>query len=156
MDNYTQEVRVQKVEDTSIGQGDRFKKRMAEISRFAYGLSILLSLVIPFLFLNWFYRGKFLQKIKLIKSLFSSGILKENLTFKINNISKWRYIFFKYHDITFHEGAMLSIYFYIVSIILLVIIFFTIASKIVKYMRNDLLNTEAEYQKEIEKRKKMV
>ena len=144
MDNYNQEVRIQKVEDTSIGPGERFKKRMAEIMIATYIGVIILSFGIPLIFLDWFYKWKILHKLKLIKLII----------FKLNYSGKWQYISGTVKNNHFHYGVMLALYFYIVSVALLLPYAIKIAKIIVSWQYNKIINTEVKYQDEIEKRKR--
>ena len=149
MDNYTQEVRVQKVEDTSIGSGERFKKRMAEIMIVTFAGVIILSFGIPLIFLDWFYKWKIYKVYTLIKIIIYSKYS-----------GKFQYINPKYINIPNHQNtvditssSMLALYFYIVSFVLLLIIGFLIGKKYIACQKERILDREAKYEKEIERRK---
>lgn len=152
MDNYTQEVRVQKVEDTSIGSGERFKKRMAEIMIVTFAGVIILSFGIPLIFLDWFYKWKIYKVYTLIKIIIYSKYS-----------GKFQYINPKYINIPNHQNtvditssSMLALYFYIVSFVLLLIIGFLIGKKYIACQKERILDREAKYEKEIERRKKHI
>ena len=81
------------VEETSIGPGERLKRRIRKISFYLYSISIILSFGLPLLFLDWFYKWKIWIKFELIKYII----------FKFNYSGKWQYISgtVKHHH--FHE-----------------------------------------------------
>lgn len=152
--NYNKEVIVK---DSLIGEGERFVIRMNKFSFATYLISIVLSLGIPFLFLDWFYKWQIWSKVKSIKNLILSNYLISNyLKYKIEK-GKWQYINFIYNyhhnNYEFHSAIVLSLYFYIVAVILLLIISFTIAKKIIQYKHDSILNAEAKYKDKIARRR---
>ena len=114
------------VKDSLIGEGEKFEIRMNKFTKIAYLISVALSLSIPYLFLDWFYKWQLWPKIKTIKNLITSNyIIKYSLEFPITT-GKWQYINFNYiyhhNHYNFYSSIMLVLYFYIVSVILLLMI----------------------------------
>ena len=143
MDTYNNNEEI-KVEETSIGPGERLKRRIRQISFYFYSISIILSFGLPLLFLDWFYKWKIWTKLELI----------EGIILKLNYSGKWQYISGtgKHHH--FHYGVMLAFYFYIVSVVLLLPYCFKIAKIIINKIYNSYLDTEARYKDEIARRRK--
>ncbi|MHB1680009.1 MAG: hypothetical protein ACYCTB_05800 [bacterium] len=132
------------VKDSLIGEGEKFEIRMNKFTFFTYLISIALSLGIPYLFLDWFYKWKIWPKLNFIES-----ILKSNYS------GKWQYFSYIYNNNAkvYHTADMLIVYFYIVAVVFLLIITLKIAKKIIKDEYNRILNTEAKYKNEIARRR---
>lgn len=130
------------VKDSLIGQGEKFKQRMFLYSLYTYIISIVLSLGIPLLFLDWFYEWKVWPKLEFIELL-----LKSNIS------GKWQYISFHYNHHHIHYAIMLVLYFYIVAVILLIVTALKIDKIIIKHKYNNILNAEARYKDEIARRR---
>lgn len=142
MDTYNNNEEI-KVEETSIGPGERLKRKIRKISFYLYIISIILSFGLPLLFLDWFYKWKIWAKLELIKYII----------LKLKYSGKWQYISgtVKHHH--FHLGVMLAFYFYIISLVLLLPYNLKIVKIIINKIYNSYLDTEAQYKDEIARRR---
>ena len=117
---------------SGLGQGHSFQNYMSKIWLIAIGVAFLGGILMPILFLNWFYGKNFWQEYLLFKTMITNG--------------EWRY--FNYLNID-HSAVMLSFYFLIENIILLEIIFMYAAFKIIKAEEKRHINIEAKYREKI-------
>jgi hypothetical protein len=117
---------------SGLGQGHSFQNYMSKMWLIAVGAAFLAGILIPILFLNWFYGKDFWQEFLLLKTMIKNG--------------EWRY--FNYLNID-HSAVMLGFYFLIENIILLEIIFMYAAFKIVKAEEKRHINIEAKYREKI-------
>ncbi|MHB1697761.1 MAG: hypothetical protein ACYCSQ_06650 [bacterium] len=115
----------------SIGQGHSFQNYMSKIWLIAIGIAFIAGILMPVLFLNWFYGKDFWSEYGMLKILIKNG--------------QWRYLNLNIG----HSGVMLAFYFLIESIVMLEIIFMYAAYKIVKAEEKRHINIEAKYREKI-------
>lgn len=118
--------------NNSIGQGHSFQNYMSKVWIIGIGIAFISGVLIPVLFLDWFYGKDFWSEYGLLKIMIKSG--------------QWRY--FNYLNIN-HSGIMLGFYFLIENIILLEIIFMHAAFKIIKAEEKRHIKIEAKYREKI-------
>ena len=116
----------------SLGQGHAFQNHMATVSLIAYFVAFLAGIIMPVMFLAWFYGKDFWSEYGLMKVMLKNG--------------QWE--FFNYLNLD-HTAVMLGFYFLIENIILLEIIFMYAAIKIVKAEEKRHINIEAKYREKI-------
>ncbi|MCL4322589.1 MAG: hypothetical protein M1273_08270 [Deltaproteobacteria bacterium] len=115
----------------SIGQGHSFQNYMSKIWLIAIGIAFIAGILMPVLFLNWFYGKDFWSEYGMLKILIKNG--------------QWRYLNLNIG----HSGVMLAFYFLIESILILEFIFMYAAYKIVKAEEKRHINIEAKYREKI-------
>ena len=116
---------------SGLGQGHSFQNYMSKMWLIAVGVAFLGGILIPILFLNWFYGKDFWSEYSLLKVMIENGQYKY-LNLRIG-----------------HSAVMLGFYFLIENIILLEIIFMYVAFKIVKAEEKRHINIEAKYREKI-------
>ena len=116
----------------SLGQGHTFQNHMSTVGLIAYFVAFLAGIIVPVLFLRWFYGKDFWSEYGLIKVMLKNG--------------QWK--FFNYLNLD-HTAVMLGFYFLIENIIILEIIFMYVAFKIVKAEEKRHINVEAKYREKI-------
>ncbi|MHB8231524.1 MAG: hypothetical protein ACYDDB_01305 [bacterium] len=115
----------------SLGQGHSFQSYMSKIWLLAIGIAFIAGILIPILFLNWFYGKDFWSEYKMLKILIENG--------------QWRYLNLNIG----HSAVMLAFYFLIESIVMLEFIFIYAAYRIVKAEEKRHISIEAKYRERI-------
>jgi hypothetical protein len=105
---------------------------MSKIWLIAIGIAFIAGILMPVLFLNWFYGKDFWKEYAMLKMLIKNG--------------QWRY--FNYMNIQ-HSAVMLAFYFLIENIIILESIFIYTAYKIIKAEEKRHIQIEAKYQEKV-------